>query len=166
MLSPESIFDRRAVLLGALALAGCGFTPSFGPGGAAEGLRGALLVDTPTDRDTFLLTRRIEERLGRADAPRYGLSASMTLSEEPLALTRTNIITRFNVVGKADWILRDLGSGAELARDTAASFTGYSTTGTTVETLAASRDARERLATILADQIIAQLLATAPRLPA
>ena len=158
--------DRRAILLGALALAGCGFTPSFGPGGAAEGLRGALLVDTPTDRDTFLLTRRIEERLGRADAPRYGLSARMTLTQEQMALTRTNVIARLNIVGKADWTLRDLGSGAVLASDSAASFTGYSATGTTVETLAAARDARERLVAILADQIIAQLLAAAPRLPA
>jgi LPS-assembly lipoprotein len=37
-------------------------------------------------------------------------------------------------------------------------FTGYSATGTTVATLAAERDAQERLMTILADQIVTRLL--------
>lgn len=166
MWSPDRSPDRRAFLLGALALAGCGFTPSFGPGGTADALRGAVLVDEPANRDAFLLTRHIEDRLGRADSPRYGLAVTVALDEEPMAVTRTNITTRFNTIGKAEWVLRDMASGAVLARDTAASFTGYSATGTTVATLAASRDARERLATLLADQIVAQLLAIAPRLPA
>lgn len=167
--SEPQTWARRAVLLGALALAsgvaGCGFAPSFGPGGVAEGLRGTVLVDEPADRDAFLLTRRIEDRLGRADAARFGLTVTLDLTEESQALNPTNIATRVNVVGAADWALRDLDSGAVLAEDRATSFTGYSATGTTVATLAASRDARERLATILADQIVAQLLATAPKLP-
>lgn len=158
-------YNRRAMLLGALATAGCGFTPSFGPGGAADGLRGALLVDEPDTRDAFLLTRRIEDRLGRADSPRYGLAVKLDMTEEPMALTRTNITTRFNIVGRAGWVLRDLADGTALAQDQASSFTGYSATGTTVATLAASRDARARLATILADQIVAQLMAAAPALP-
>lgn len=158
-------YNRRALLLGALATAGCGFTPSFGPGGAVDGLRGALLVDEPDTRDAFLLTRRIEDRLGRADSPRYGLAVKLDMTEEPMALTRTNITTRFNIVGRADWVLRDLADGTVLAQDQASSFTGYSATGTTVATLAASRDARARLATILADQIVAQLMAATPALP-
>lgn len=158
-------YNRRAMLLGALATAGCGFTPSFGPGGAADGLRGALLVDEPDTRDAFLLTRRIEDRLGRADSPRYGLAVKLDMTEEPMALTRNNITTRFNIVGRAGWVLRDLADGTVLAQDQASSFTGYSATGTTVATLAASRDARARLATILADQIVAQLMAAAPALP-
>ena len=40
-------------------------------------------------------------------------------------------------------------------------FTAYSTTGSTVETLAAERDARERLMMILASQITARLYAQA-----
>ncbi len=158
--------SRRAFLLGALATAGCDFAPSFGPGGVAQGLRGTILVDEPTDRDAYQLTRRIEDRLGRAEAARYGLAVTLSVVEEPMALNPTNITTRFNIVGRADWVLRDLGTGAALARDRVSSFTGYSATGTTVATLTASRDARERLATILADQIVAQLMAAAPRLPA
>ena len=162
--------DRRTVLLGALALAGvgagCGFAPAFGPGGAAEVLRGAVLVDTPDTRDAFLLTRQIEDRLGRGDAARFGLAYMLDFTEERMVLTTGNITERFNVVGKVTWTLTDLGSDAVLGSDTASSFTGYSTTGTTVATQAAARDARARLATILADQIVAQLMALAPRLPA
>ena len=39
-------------------------------------------------------------------------------------------------------------------------FTGYSATGSTVETLAGERDAQRRLMTILADQITIELLTT------
>ena len=39
-------------------------------------------------------------------------------------------------------------------------FVGYSATGTTVATLAAKRDATERLMTILADEIVLQLQAS------
>lgn len=158
--------NRRALLFGVLATAGCGFAPSFGPEGAADGLRGNVLVDDPKDRDAFLVTRRIEDRLGRAAGPRYGLALTLTIVQESMALDATNVTARLNLVGKARWVLRDLATGAVLAQDQASSFTGYSFTGTTVATLAAARDARERLAVILADQIVAQLLAVAPRLPA
>ncbi len=157
--------DRRAVLIAALALAGCGFEPSFGPEGAAQGLRGTVLIDDPGNRDAYLLTRRIEDRLGRSDAPRYGLTLTVSMTEELSALTATNFIERYKLVGAATWVLRDLGTGAVLAQDQTSSFTGYSTTGTTVATLAAARDARERLAVIMADQIVAQLLTRAPSLP-
>ncbi|WP_330449555.1 hypothetical protein FLP41_04955 [Paracoccus marcusii] len=45
------------------------------------------------------------------------------------------------------------------------SFTSYSTTGTTISTLAAEGDARERLALMLADQVVTRLLAAASGLP-
>jgi LPS-assembly lipoprotein len=158
--------NRRTFLLSAVALAGCGFTPAYGPNGGGQKLLGAILVDTPDTRDSYLLTRRIEERLGQGDAARFGLSYSLDFTEERMALTSANVTERYNVVGKATWALRDLATGAVLGSDTASNFAGYSTTGSTVATLAATRDARERLATMLADQIIVQLLALSPRLPA
>ena len=48
-----------------------------------------------------------------------------------------------------------------MASGSETNFTGYSATGSTVETLAGERDAFERLMRILADQIAARLLATA-----
>ncbi|HBV54386.1 MAG TPA: hypothetical protein DEF12_05050 [Rhodobacteraceae bacterium] len=158
-------YKRRAVLFATLALMGCGFSPAYGPGGGAEGLRGAVLVDTPDTRDSYLLTRHIEERLGRGDGARFGLSYELEFTEEAMAVTTGNITARYNMVGKATWSLRDLATDALVANDTVSSFTGYSTTGTTVATLAAARDARARLSTILGDQIVVQLMALASRLP-
>ena len=49
-----SWFDRRAFLgapgAAGLALAGCGFTPAYGPGGAAGALTGAVALSEPEDR--------------------------------------------------------------------------------------------------------------------
>jgi len=158
--------DRRAFLFSALAIAGCGFTPVYGPGGGGSRLQDAVLVDVPSDRDAYLLTQQLDHRLGRADTPRYGLSYALTVGEERMAITANNITTRFNVVGSATYALRDLDSGAVLTSGTVDSFTGYGADDTTVATLSAGRDARSRLMIILADQITTRLLAYAPDLPA
>lgn len=159
-----SSFDRRTFLTLTAALAGCGFTPVYGPGGAGHELQNAVLVDDPGDRNAYQLVRRIEERLGRATAARYGLSIALSVSEESMAVTADGKTTRFDLVGKATYALRALDSGAVLRTGSVDSFTGYSTTGTTVATLAAERDARERLMTILADQIVTRLFAEAASL--
>ena len=158
-------WPRRAVLLALPALAACGFTPVMAPGGAAGRLQNAVLVADPADRDAYLIVRRLEERLGRPGDPRYRLDTDITFVEERMAVTATNIATRFNVVGKVIWRLRDATTDAVLAEGRVDSFTGYSATGSTVATLAASRDARARLSTILADQLVTRLYAAAPTLP-
>ena len=158
-------FNRRSFLLGAVALAGCGFAPAYGPNGPARALQGAVLVQSPDSPDTYLMTRQLEDRLGRAAAPRYGLTYALDFVQERMAISATNITTRFNVVGKATYALTDLTTEQVLTTGTVNSFTGYSATGSTVATLAAERDARERLAVILADQVTARLVAFSPSLP-
>jgi LPS-assembly lipoprotein len=154
-----SLFDRRTFLMFPLALAACGFTPVYAPGGVGAALRNRVLVDPPTDRDTFLLVQDLEQRLGRGTAAQYGLAVILALEIEGLAVTAAGDITRYNMVGKADYALRDLRDGAIISSGQVDNFTGYSSTGSTVETLAAERDARARLMTILADQITARLYA-------
>lgn len=159
--------DRRGFLSGAaaatlaLALAGCGFTPVYAPGAAATRLQNAVLVDAPVDRESYVLVRQLEQRLGRAEVPRYGLTLALDLKQERMAVTANNITTRFNLIGKATFALRDLDGGKVLITGTAQSFTGYSATGSTAATQAARRDAAERLMTILADQITTRLIAGA-----
>lgn len=150
--------NRRSILLGALALAGCGFTPVYGPEGEARALLNNIEVDPPRDREGYLLVRRLEERLGRAGAARYGLSVSIRLSDERMAITADNVATRMNLLGKATYALRDLASGEVVSTGVVESFTGYSTTGSTAATRAAERDATERLMTILGDKIVTRLM--------
>jgi LPS-assembly lipoprotein len=172
--------DRRrflALAVAAAALGGCGLQPAHGPGpasgtaavGAAAGtgtaLRGAVLVDPPAGGDAFALVRRLEGRLGRPREPRFALAVEAGFESEGLAITRQSQITRYNLVGEARYTLTELGTGALRDSGTVRSFTSYSATGSTVATLAAERDARERLMVILADRIVARLLAAAPTVP-
>lgn len=155
-----SSFDRRTLLLSFAALSACGFEPAYGPAGPAARLRGTVLVDGPTDRNSFDLTRRLEDRLGRASTPIYSLTVALELSEDDLGITTAQEITRYNVLGKASYVLRDLGSEDLLTTGVAETFTSYSATGTTVSTVTARQDAYERLMIALADQIVTQLVAT------
>jgi LPS-assembly lipoprotein len=156
--------SRRAALLGCFALAGCGFEPVYGNRGAANPLRGAVQMDAPQSRNEFLLNEQIELRLGRSSAPRYGLSVVLSVKEEGLAITQSNDIERFNVIGEAKFLLRDLTTNAPVISDKVNTFTAYSASQQPVTTLAAQRDARARLMTVLADKIVSQLLLNADQL--
>ena len=157
-----SSYSRRFALLALpAALCACGFTPVYAPGGAGTQLRGKVELDTPTNDNTYLLVRNIEERLGRATAPEYRLSVLPITVSQGQAITEEGAITRFSLVGVAEYELRRLGTNEVLAQGDVRNFTGYSATGSTVETLAAADDAQKRLMQILADQIVTALYATA-----
>ncbi|SFB13536.1 LPS-assembly lipoprotein [Poseidonocella pacifica] len=153
--------DRRSflALLGAGGLSACGFRPVYGPGGNAGRLTGTVAIDTPTDRDEFLLRARLENRLGPATDALYGLSYDLTLSSDGVAVTSDQSTTRYQIEGEIIFSLRDLASGEILTSGRVRNFTGYSTTGSTVATLSSERDAKARLMTILADAIVARLIA-------
>ncbi len=153
--------DRRTFLLSLLALGACGFEPVYGTNGAANNLRGSILVDEPKNRQQFQLVEQLEQRLGRANGPKYGLSVNLTVREEGLAISGSNDITRYNVLGIADFVLRDLATGAPVLSDKVNTFTAYSASAQPVATLAAERDATARLMTALADKIVTQLLINA-----
>lgn len=154
---------RRLFGLTALAaLAGCGFAPVYGPGGGGSALYNAVLVDEPVTRDAYLLTREVEQRLGRAGDARYGLGYDITLREESIAISANNVTTRYNLIGQVTYALRDLATQKVVNSGKVNSFTGYSASGSTVATQAAERDARARLMRILADQMITRLVAAPP----
>lgn len=159
-------FDRRMFLLGAACLGGCGFTPAYGPGGGATRLQGAIRMDAPATRPAYLLTRHLEDRLGRGTGARYGLSYAIDLNDSPIAISPNNVTTRYNVLGQVTYALRDLETGQVLTSGKVDSFTAYSTLGTTVATQAAEKDARARLMTLLGDKIVTRLIAASATLPA
>ncbi len=150
--------DRRTFLLLSLAASGCGFTPVYGPDGAAGALQGKIAFDPPRDPPGFALVRQLERRLGLPDAPEYRFSAEIFTGEEELGVTADQTITRYNVLGRANFVLRDLGTGLPVTSGTVESFTSYSATGTPFATQSAREDANDRLMVILADQIVSRLL--------
>ncbi|MAM25429.1 MAG: hypothetical protein CML55_08620 [Rhodobacteraceae bacterium] len=154
-----SLPDRRAILLLPLAFAACGFQPVYGPGGNGMALQNRVLVDDPENRFDYILTRELETRLGRARSPSYGLALTTIVTEEGLNIDTTGNIKRYDLIGAVDYVLRDLSDGRAVVTGRVENFTGYSTTGTTVATLAAEQDAQKRLMVILADQIVTRLYA-------
>lgn len=155
-----SLSDRRTfLLLGALALAGCGFTPALAPGGPGNALLGGVQMEAPTDKDGFDFVARLEDRLGRSDAPAYRLGYQIATRSQGLGITPTGSITRYNLDGGITYALRDVATDAVVASGRVESFTSWSATGSTLSTLTAEDDARRRLMQILADQIVTRLIA-------
>ena len=150
--------NRRVFLLAPLALAACGFTPAYAPGGAASGLLGRVRAADPADKNGFDFVERIEERLGRPEDTRYTLAYAIVTETVGVGVTTDNQITRYNLKGAIDYTLSDL-AGQRVAGGRVQNFTAYAATGSTVAGLAAEEDAATRLMRILADQIVARLIA-------
>lgn len=157
--------DRRTflTLLAAAPLAACGFAPVYGTGGVGLALRNRVLVAAPDTRLGFELVARLEERLGRPDGADYALDYTIRTTTTDLAITGTNDITRININGTVDFTLTELATDAQIVADSVSSFAAYSTTGTSVATAAAERDAEDRLMTILADRLVTRLLTASSR---
>lgn len=155
---------RRAMMLaGLLGLAACGFTPVYGPGGGGQALQGAVALPVAKNDAQYAFNQRFEDRLGRASsgAP-YVLKMQFQKSDQDLGSTSTGSTTRIRLIGRVFFTLSDAGTGAVLRDARTNAFVGYSTTGSTVATRAAERDAEERLMVLLADQVIDDLLLHAP----
>jgi LPS-assembly lipoprotein len=147
--------DRRGFLsgLGALVAAGCTFQPAYGPGSTGASLRGALRADDPAtraDRD-FLIA--LETQLGRPVAPRYALSYDITVRDRGIEFRELR-------AGRVEYVLTDIATGAVRAQGHVTAEAAYSTTSTPLASLTATEDAETRLMRMLADRLVARLLAT------
>lgn len=151
--------DRRVFLAGVLALAGCGFTPAYAPGGAGTKLRGQVRADDPTDSLGFAFVSGLEERLGRPSAARYALSYVITTTERGAARVVGVGETRIALLVNLDYSLTDIASGAIVTSGSLRNVTNYSTTENQLATQRAKEDAETRVMRILADQVAARLLA-------
>ncbi|WP_343032498.1 LPS assembly lipoprotein LptE [Tritonibacter litoralis] len=118
-------------------------------------------IPSNSDVAAFFLVDALEQDLGRGEGGIYALDLSVKQTVEGQAITADNDITRFSVQGTANYTLRRLSDGVVVTSGAVDNFTGYSATGSTVDTLAGERDAEERLMRILADQIVTRLFTTA-----
>lgn len=141
----------------AFLLSACGFQPVHGPNGTGSALSGRISVEAPDTEAGFLLRRELETRLGRGVDDQFRLIVEPRTNAQGQAVTAEGDITRFSLVGEATYELTSLIDGRVVASGSVDNFTGYSATGSTVETLASENDALRRLMTILADQITARL---------
>ncbi|MGN0932203.1 LPS assembly lipoprotein LptE [Falsigemmobacter intermedius] len=157
--------DRRKflVLLAAAPVAACGFSPAMAPGGAAHALWQQVQIDDPVERNGFNYVTRLEERLGRATGPRFRLSWTLRTEAVGAAVTPSGAITRYSLIGRVTYSLTRIEGGQTVASGNLESFTSFDSSGSTLASVTAERDAYERLAVILADQTTARLMAAAPK---
>ncbi|WP_175478965.1 LPS assembly lipoprotein LptE [Rubrimonas cliftonensis] len=152
---------RRALIASVVALSlgpSCGFTPLHGE--ASEGLRGRVALENSRSRVDFAYRERLGRRLGEASGDaEYTLSTEIAIEEIGLAITPDDATTRYDVTGRARYVLRRRGDGAEIAKGEARSATAYSTLASPYATRIAERDARRRVAVDLADRVFTQLAA-------
>jgi LPS-assembly lipoprotein len=156
-----SSFNRRTLILMPLALAACGFTPAYGPKGPASGLIDQIRIGDPTDKNSFDLVERLEERLGRTSAGRYDLSYTITTDTSGVGIATDNSTTRYQLYGTVEWSLTERATATRVTGGKATGFTSYSATASTVAALSGEENAALRLMHILADEIVTQLVATA-----
>lgn len=156
--------DRRqflALLGGAAALAGCGFTPVYGPNTAAANLRGRIAIPAFDSRLSFDLFERLEQRLGPPADPLFRLHITTEIETQGLAISQDNAITRYNLRAISDYSLTRLSDDARVYEARARAFTAYSATASVYATRVAARDAERRIAISLADQIATRLAVAA-----
>jgi len=153
---------RRAflALLAPALAAACGFTPVYGTGGPARELLNRVRIEDPTDKNSFDLVERLEERLGRPQNVAFRLSYGITTRSKGLGITPDNDTTRYNIDGVATYLLADAETGTPLAQGDVTTFVSYSASGSTVATVTAEQNAHERLMRLLADQIVSELIAS------
>lgn len=165
-LAPLPISRRRALLAAAAAtLAGCGFRPVYGDGpDGAPALRGAVIVEPAPGRLGFAFNNRLRRRFG-PPGPDAAMTVSATLAfqETGLAISRDDDITRFDIAGRAAFVVTRRVDGAELDAGAVEAVSAYSTTASPFATRAAQRDAQRRVAEELAERVFLRIAALAAR---
>ena len=150
---------RRTLLAACLALAACGFEPVLEEG-AAPGIGVLIDPDAPVSELDFFYRARLVERIGPAEGAPLTLSYEIATDTVRQAITPDRVTERFLINGLVRWTLSD--PTGEVARGDAIADSSFSSTGSTVATAAAERDAQRRLMTALADRTLTAVLAKLP----
>ncbi len=156
-----SSFDRRTLLaaLAVLPMAGCNFRPVYGPGGAGGVLRNRVNVSAPRTRLEFELVARLEDRIGSGSD--FDLGFDLATGRSDLAVDGADNIDRVNITGTLAFTVTERATGRVVQQGTVTTFTAYATAASPVATASALRDAEDRLAVALADQLVTRLLSGA-----
>jgi LPS-assembly lipoprotein len=150
-----------ALLLGALALSGCGLRPLYGGGvaGPVQSTLAAVEVAPIEGQAGWLVGNALRDRLetGRSETARYRLEVRLDDTIAGLGVRRDDSVARERRSLRARYQLVDLASGAVVLDATAGSDAGVDVVGSEYATIAAEKSALERLSGIVADQIVARV---------
>lgn len=151
---------RRGALGFVLALGGCGFRPLYAPDARGGALWGRVRLEGVDGREGWHFRQAFTRRLGEPgpDAA-YTLAVALSFSERGLAITRTDAITRIDVIGEARYALTPDGADAPTAQGVARSVTAYNTLANPYATRVAADDAARRVSEDLAARVFLRIAA-------
>ncbi len=150
---------RKALALIACApLGACGFSPaSIGNGGAGSYF-GQFEVQVAGGREGFVLESALLDKLGApVGSPRYRLVVGLEFGTLETAAPGATGDSRRALDGTAKFEIIDLADGSILLSDKVSSWTSWKETRRTAATLAARRDAEDRVLMQLAYRIVEQI---------
>lgn len=158
------------LLLAALTLGGCGFTPLYATPGVSPGLA-AIEVVAPQGRVGYLLREDLDDALGhdKGVAPRWRLQMNVAQARDPRGLTQQDVAERYELGITVSYSLIEVASGKTVHNATVASHVSYDAADAPYAGIAARQDSQERAASDAARRIqldLAAWMAAQTRRPA
>jgi LPS-assembly lipoprotein len=137
------------------SLAACGFSPAYAPEGSGQEVRENIVVRQAESRVEFYFASRLETRIGRSSTPTYELNYYLT----SLGVGSDSLSTRLVYKGMVTWTLTEVSTQTRVAGGQIRGAVARTTTASSVASYAGEGDAERRMATMLADKLVLQLLA-------
>ena len=155
------------LLLAAALLSGCGLRPLYGggAGGSVAQTLSAVEVAPIEGKAGWLVSNALRDRLGAGGSPRYRLQVRLDDQISGLGVRRDDSVTRERRTLRARYQLVDAAAGTLILDATAGSDAGIDVVQSEYATIAAENTALERLAVIVADEIVARVALYAQRRP-
>lgn len=151
---------RPAAFAMMLALSACGLEPMYGGGssGAVATSLGSIEVAPIPERAGWLVRNALVDRLGgEAGNPSYRLEVRLDDDLTGFGIRGDSAVTRERRTLRARYRLVDLGTGEVVLDATAGSDAGIDVVSSEYATVAAEQTAQERLAQVVADQMVSRL---------
>ena len=146
-------------LVAAVSLSACGFRPLYATGTTPDGMSSyftQVFVEPIPGRQGVHLRNQMLDALtpgGTPSAAAYRLSIKLEDVKEGLAIQENTQITRYNYSLTAKYELRDSVSGEVLDHGTARAIAAYNVVDSQFATQSAERDAQERAAREVGEDI-------------
>jgi hypothetical protein len=143
------------IFLLVLGTASCGFTPVYKAGSKTGAALSEIFVANPgNDRNRYLFVVEMEERVGRNLNGNLLLDYNILISQEAIGRFP---VKRFHMIGKVDYKVISIKEDRLLFSGSQDGFVGFGPDEPLVNTV--TKAARERLVSILADQVTTELIA-------
>ena len=151
---------------GLIALAGAGLVsgclrPMLAADGDAASLRGRIALPEIDGRTGYYMTRRLADRLGKAESAEFRLEVDLTLSERDFAIAQDSSVTRRTVTAVGRWRLLPVDGGDPIITGQEVAESGYNESSALYATRVTARDIERRVTEAVADAIARTVLARA-----